>query len=46
MTAEEEYKIYKPSKLQTNQLLNDKFSFKSNHLYKTAIDINIYMGNQ
>lgn len=33
INAVEEYEIYKPSKLQTDQLINDKVSFKPNLLY-------------
>ena len=37
MDAPEEFKIYKASKTQGDQLLNDKLSFMSNRLYDTAI---------
>ena len=45
MNAVEEYEIYRASKLQTDQLLNDKVSFRSNLLYNTAIDIDGSAGN-
>lgn len=45
MNAMEEYEIYKPSKLQADQLLNDKIAFKSNILYNTAICIDVPLGD-
>ena len=39
MDALEEFEIYKASKTQGDQLLNDKLSFKSNGLYDTAIRV-------
>ena len=38
MTAIEEYEIYKHSKLNPNNLLNDQLHFNSNYLYDTVIE--------
>lgn len=46
MDSMEECELYKISKLQPNWLLNDKLSFKSNHLYNTATYIEIHLDNQ
>lgn len=45
MNALEECEIYKASRLQGDQLLNDKLLFKSNHLYDTAINIDTKSGH-
>ena len=37
MNGVEEYEMYKASKLQADQLLNDKVSFRSNLLYNTCL---------
>ena len=39
MDVLEEFEIYKASKTQGNQVLNDKLSFKSSGLYDTAIHV-------
>lgn len=46
MNATEKSKIYKPSKLQADQLLKNEPSFKSNHQYSGTKYFGIQMGSQ
>ena len=41
LNALEEFEIYKASKVNKEQLLNDQLSFKSNKLYDTALIISL-----